>query len=125
MAFRYFNNNPQRKKVGDCVVRAISTVTNQTWHKTHRDLCALSDEMCDMPSSNQVWRTYLESKGFERHKIPNVCPDCYSVIDFCRENPYGKYLVSLGTHVVAIVDGDYLDIWDSGDGTVEAYWRKA
>lgn len=125
MAFRYFNNNPCRTLVGDCVIRAVSVVTNQTWKKTHTELCTLSREMCDMPSSNRVWSAYLENKGFEMHKIPNYCPDCYRVVDFCRENPYGKFLVSSGSHVIAVVFGDYLDTWDSGDEVVEAYWRKA
>lgn len=124
MAFRYFNNNPEKNIVGDCTVRAIATVTHQSWIRTHKDLCALSAELFDMPSSNHVWSTYLKRKGFKHHLVPNYCPDCYRVIDFCKENPEGEYLLSTGSHVVAVVNGNYLDTWDSGDETVESYWRK-
>lgn len=35
MSFIYYNSNPERKLVGDCVIRAISKVTNQTWEDTY------------------------------------------------------------------------------------------
>jgi len=35
MSFIYYNPNPERKLVGDCVIRAISKVTNQTWEDTY------------------------------------------------------------------------------------------
>lgn len=31
MAFVYYNANPIGKSVGDCTVRAISTVLNKSW----------------------------------------------------------------------------------------------
>lgn len=33
------NENPQSRRVGDCVVRAISTALGQQWDKTFLDLC--------------------------------------------------------------------------------------
>ena len=35
MAYRYFNPNPNGKKVGDCVIRGISFLTSQDWEKQH------------------------------------------------------------------------------------------
>lgn len=81
-------------------------------------------EMFDMPSSNRVWGEYLKSRGYERFVIPNTCPDCYTIRDFCIEHPKGKYLVATGVHVVAVVDGDYYDTWDSGGELPIYYWRK-
>lgn len=34
MSFIYYNSNPERKLVGDCVIRAISKATDQTWEDT-------------------------------------------------------------------------------------------
>lgn len=31
MAYIYFNPNPDGIHVGDCVIRAVSKATNQTW----------------------------------------------------------------------------------------------
>lgn len=30
-----YNSNPENKLVGDCVVRAISKVTDQDWERTY------------------------------------------------------------------------------------------
>ena len=80
--------------------------------------------MKDMPSSNAVWGAYLISKGFHREVIPNTCPDCYTVRDFCVDHPRGAYLLAIGTHVVTVVDGDYYDSWDSGNEIPVYYFTK-
>lgn len=80
--------------------------------------------MCDMPSANHVWGMYLKNKGFTRHIISNVCPDCYTVSDFCRDNPYGTFILAISGHVVAVIDGDYYDTWDSGNEIPIYYWER-
>lgn len=80
--------------------------------------------MGDMPSSNAVWGAYLKSRGFKRYIIPNECPDCYTVKDFCKDHPKGHYILGTGTHVIAIIDGFYYDTWDSGELIPIFYWKK-
>ena len=80
--------------------------------------------MNDMPSSNAVWGAYLRTRGFRRDVIPNSCPDCYKVTDFCKDNPTGRYILATGNHVVAVINGDYYDTWDSGNEIPIYYWRK-
>lgn len=80
--------------------------------------------MYDMPSSNSVWGAYLKDKGYESFAIPNTCPDCYTIRDFCYDYPYGKYILAAGDHVVAIEYGDYYDTWDSGDVVPIYYWKE-
>lgn len=77
-----------------------------------------------MPSVNRVWGTYLWSIGFVPYPLPTVCPDCYTVKDFCRENPVGTFILSTNSHVIAIIDGDYYDEWDSGEETPTIVWRR-
>lgn len=124
MAFIYFNPNPSKKLVGDCVIRAISKLTGQDWRDVHTDLCRESFYMADMPSSNAVWGSYLFKRGYRQYVIPDTCPNCYSVRRFCQEHPRGSYILATGTHVIAVKNGDYFDTWDSGDETVIYYWRK-
>lgn len=71
--------------------------------------------MGDMPSANQVWAEFLRSYGFVMTTIPNTCPACYTIRDFCIDNPRGLFVLGTGVHVVTVVDGDYYDSWDSGD----------
>ena len=124
MAFVYYNPNPSKKLVGDCVIRGISKLTNQDWKDVHLELSLQSYTMNDMPSSNAVWGAYLYKMGYRQLVIPDTCPDCFSVKRFCADNPKGSYLLATGTHVIAVVDGDYYDTWDSGDEVPIYYWRK-
>ena len=120
----FYNPNPLGKHVGDCVIRAISKATEQEWSKTYTDLLVHGYMMCDMPSANNVWSAYLRKKGFKRHIIPDTCPDCYTVKDFCEEHPQGVYLLATGKHVVAVEDGCYFDSWDSGNESPIFYFER-
>lgn len=124
MMFIQYNPNPVSNRVGDCVIRAISTVTNEDWDTVYIDLAIQGYLMKDMPSSNHVWATYLLNKGFERNVIPDTCPECYTVRDFCKEHPYGRYILATGSHVIATIHGDYLDTWNSGDEVVIYFFER-
>lgn len=124
MAFIYYNSNPKQKIVGDCTIRAISLLTDQDWIETSIGLALTSILECDMPSSNVVWSKYLFENGYVRYAIPNTCPYCYTVRDFCKDHPIGKFLLATGKHVVTVIDGDYYDTWDSGDQVPIYYWLK-
>ena len=122
--FIFYNPNGSRKLVGDCVVRAITKLENISWDEAYWGIVIQGFVLDDMPSSNAVWSAYLRLMGFIRTALPNYCPDCYTVKDFCEDNPKGKYILAIGTHVVAVEDGDYYDTWDSGDEVPIFYWRK-
>lgn len=77
-----------------------------------------------MPSADRVWGAYLRSKGFRRDLIESDCPECYTVRDFCREHEQGRYVMAISGHVVAVIDGQYYDTWDSGDEVPIYYWYK-
>ena len=124
MAFIFYNPNPERNLVGDCVIRAISKITEKSWDDTYMDIVLQGFMMHDMPSANHVWGTYLHEHGFKRSVIPNTCPDCYTVFDFTQDYPKGTYMLATGSHVIAVVDGDYYDTWDSGNEIPIYYWQK-
>lgn len=124
MPYVMYNPNPLRSRVGDCAVRAVSKATNQDWETSYAGLYVKGYSMGDLPSANSVWGSYLHDKGFVREIIPNTCPDCYTVRDFCADHPYGMYVLALEGHVVTVVDGDYFDTWDSGEEPVLYYWYR-
>lgn len=124
MAFVFENPNPKNNLVGDCVIRGISIFTGKPWEYVYIEVVAQGYAMYDMPSSNAVWIAYLKSQGYEKHIISNSCPDCYTVKDFCADHPEGKYLLATGTHVVAVIDGNYHDTWNSGDEIPVFYFTK-
>ena len=122
--FIFYNPNPSEKLVGDCVIRGIAKLEGLSWEEVYLGISLKGFELCDMPSSNSVWGAYLRSKGYKRYGIPNTCPDCYTVSEFASDNPFGKFLLATGTHVVAVQDGDYYDAWDSGKEIPAYYWKK-
>lgn len=122
--FIEYNANPHKKRVGDCVIRAIAKATGMSWDKTYTEITMQGFKMYDMPSSNAVWGDYLLENGYSVHSIPNTCPHCYSVKQFCEDFPEGTFIVATGTHVLCVIDGDYYDTWDSGDEIPIYYFRK-
>lgn len=114
-----FNDNPRHRNVGDCAVRAIGKACGLTWQEAYLELI-----LVDMPSANSVWGTFLASCGFIKEHIADSCEKEYTVIRFAADHPEGTYVLALSGHVVAVVDGDYFDTWDSGYEIVLYDWRR-
>ena len=113
MKYVQYNPNPLGKDVGDCVIRAISKALDYDWEKTYTELALQGYMMSDMPSSNAVWGTYLLNKGFQEKNIISKCTNCYTIDDFCNDNPKGIYIIGTGNHVVCCIDGVLYDSFNS------------
>ena len=121
----HYNPNPRgASRAGDCVIRALSLATGNSWEETYMGLAVEGFRLGDMPSSNGVWGNYLLQKGFEVYSVPNTCPQCYTVFQFCADHPYGMFVLGTGTHVVTVINGNYYDSWDSGDEVPVYLFRK-
>lgn len=124
MSLIHYNPNPTGRHVGDCTVRALSKALDLTWDQAYAMLAAQGFVMCDMPSSNAVFGAILKQHGFSRYAIPDSCPDCYTLQDFCNDNPQGLFVVGMSGHVATVIDGDIYDAWNSGNEIVIYVWRK-
>ncbi len=115
MAYIFHNENPKNLLTGDCVIRAIAKITDSDWYDVYNAICIQGAKDADMPSSNRVWIESLKENGFKMKLLPETCPTCYTIKDFCEDFPDGKFLVGTGSHLVAVISGDYYDTYDSGD----------
>lgn len=120
-----YNPNPTGRNVGDCSIRAVAKALNISWEDAYAKIASNGYAMGDMPSSDSVWGSVLRQNGFYREAIPNECPDCYTAKDFCKDNPYGVFVLGFGGHVATVVDGDLYDSWNSeNEIPVYVWYRK-
>lgn len=119
-----FNPNPQKRRVGDCAVRAMVKAVGNDWETAYSELAIEGYIHGDMPSANSVWGAFLRKNGFKKALLPDDYPDDYAVKDFCDDNPHGTFVLALAGHVVAVVDGAYYDSWNSGDEAILYYWYR-
>ena len=123
--YRYYNPNPKGIQAGDCVIRAISAVTGQSWQDVYAALSVQGYMMGDWGNSDRVWGAYLRSRGYRRVSLSNTCPDCYTVADFAADHPHGNYVLGTGSHAVAVVEGGVImDSWDSSQAVPLFYYAK-
>lgn len=124
MAYVYANLNPIRRNTNDCVIRALALVMNKSWEEVYMELANEGLSLYDMMEVNSTWGNYLKRNGFIQAVLPNTCPLCYTLNDFCRDFPYGKYVVATGSHTVGVIDGDFFDTSDSGSEIISYYFYK-
>ena len=108
------NPNPYHLRTDDCVIRAIAIAENASWDKIYLDLSIYGLIYADLPIRNNVWGRFLNDRNYEYITIPNTCPFCYRIKDFCKDNPNGTFVLGTEHHAVCVINGDYYDTWDSG-----------
>lgn len=124
MSYIYYNPNPKGKHVTDCVIRMLCRLENLTWLEAFDELTDICRREFSMPSNDKMWSLMLKRRGYTKYLLPDDLYDIYTVRDFCRDHPVGKYCLKTSGHVVAVVNGDYYDSFDSGDKEPIYYWRK-
>ena len=68
----YYNPNPERNHVGDCVIRALTKALDMSWDDAYITLMVHAYKQKDMPSSNSVWGSLLTSYGYNSYKGEKV-----------------------------------------------------
>lgn len=117
------NPNPAGNDVPDCVIRAICIALDLPWEQVHWELSVLSARYYSVTCDDNLWGRYLYYFGFRPFLMPEYCPECVTVRDFCRIFPRGTYIIGTGSHAVAVIDGNYYDSWDSGNEVPSFFWR--
>ncbi len=120
----FYNPNPQEKRTDDCVIRMLTKALNVDWETASIYAVIQQIRDSDIFTKNYVWGNLLLRNGYTRHAIPDTCPDCYTVKDFCRDHARGVFVLGTGDHTLIVIDGDYFDSFDSGDLVPIVYYRK-
>lgn len=118
--FTYYNNNPKKAEVEDCVTRAI-TLASGLPYKTVSKLLMLVGEHCDCePLYYGCYRYLLENVLGYPVKYPE---DYETVNDIIDKYPHNTLLIRIGGHLLCAVAGTIYDLWNSGyRDDVTCYW---
>ena len=125
--FHWYNANPHNKLSDDCVVRAICTALSQSWEQTVRELTEIGIKYGYMCDDVKCYEKYLAQKGWIKHKQPKKADGTkYTGKEFCMNCSTNKnYIAHIGGHhIVAIIEGQVWDIWNSTGGCIGNYWTK-
>lgn len=118
-----YNANPVANRVEDCAIRAVAVAMDIPWDDAFDLIADSAKAMGGVMHLNAAFGAVLRQNGFRRYIIPNHCPDCYSIKDFCRDHPEGTFVVGTDSHVVAVINGNYIDSFNSGDLIAIYYWE--
>lgn len=124
--FNHFNPNPKNLETGDCVIRALCAVTNKSWYEVFDIICAHARENAVMPNDNWTTESRMNLFGLRRVKLPKPSKGekCYKVEQFCKEHPKGKYILNMAHHEMAVIDGEYYDLYPGWETTrVYSYYE--
>lgn len=125
-----YNNNPLRKRTGDCVYRALSNFLDMSWRALLDELvCWAADRGLTNFNYRSTYTAFLKEKGYERHRVPKKG---ITVGEFCdRYAEKGKrYILSCPRHLTVV---DYfewkgisavMDTWDCLGKPVDGYWER-
>lgn len=114
--YRYYNANSKKRRVDDCVIRAISVAENKTWDETYKKLSRLAQQQGRMIDDVNFVEDYLD-KNYER--IPHRSKQVGELTD---EYPEGILLVTMDSHITVIIDGTIYDTWDCKNKTIRCVW---
>ena len=119
-----WNPNPVNARVGDCAQRAIAAALGVNWDTASDLIYDMAKAMGTTTHDDAAWGAVLRRFGFTREVIPNTCPDCYTVRDFCEDHPRGVYVLKMSGHVATVIDGHVYDTWDSSGEIPTYYWHR-
>lgn len=117
MAYVYYNANPKNNDISDCVLRAISVLTNRSWREVNNELSYLASERGLMFGDVRFVEDYLDER------YPRCRHYSKTVGEFAEEHPRGKYAVTMNNHISAIIDGDVIDTFDCSRKILRGCWK--
>ena len=128
--FKYYQPNKKdlKDKTGDCQIRALCKTLGLTWVEAFDltiPLCRELQTYTIFDSNHEKTVEAMKELGFSYTGISNKKGTRRPTIDsFAKDHPAGTYICKVAHHVVAVVDGNYYDTWDSGYKSMYGYYEK-
>lgn len=122
-----YNANSRNKSVGDCVKRALTVAYSMDYDEVSRELARINGGRFEEGYSRpQVYDKFLLARGDKFIGVPPK--DRITVEEFTEKNPKGVYVLEVGktpdsysSHLVAVVNGNFYDSWNSANYYIYRY----
>lgn len=121
--YHYYNCNPHHKLTDDCVIRAISSSTGDSWEQTLKELTECCIKTGYMLNTPECYGEYLKELGYVKQKQP-IYKDGKKMRfrEFVQKFD-GHAIAHCGkNHITYVADNSTWDIWDVSDEVVGNYW---
>lgn len=115
--YKYYNANPEKRNISDCVIRSISKLTDRTWYDVFEELSYLASEDGFMFDNVEFVEDYLDDR-YERE-----CHYSKTVGEFAKEFPYGRYAITMNGHITALIDGVIFDTFNPSNRIMRCAWK--
>lgn len=115
--FKYYNANPQKLLINDCVLRSISVAEGITWNECQEKLSYLANKKAMLLNDVEFVEEYLDGR------YPRECCSNMTVGEFAKECPKGHYVVTMNGHITAIIDNVIVDTFDCSDRIMWCCWK--
>lgn len=123
--YRYYNNNPNKYKTGDCVVRAISVALDKSWEEVVRDLTEYTLKYKYFLNCQELYEIYLKDNKWKKHKAPHKKNGGEYLLGEWLKKFKGEAVVTIEDNHLTYVNNQIVyDIWNCTDSTVGEFWTK-
>lgn len=124
--FHYHNENPKGRITSDCVTRAIARATGVPYEGVVIGLSKIMVKTGYEWTDKRTINEFLESFGWTMHKQPRKADGTkYTGREFCEAFKPKRAIANIGgNHMVAIIEGQVNDTWNSTGGCIGNFWTK-
>lgn len=121
----YWSCKFKKDYIGDCVIRAVALGTEQDYKKVYEDLFETAKEIGDLPNGDATVDLYMERLGWTKHS-PKTIPGTKRkyMIGNVPLSKSKNHIIRCSGHLVAIVKGVVMDIWDVRGNAAQSYYSK-
>lgn len=127
--YKYYQPNDKdlKDKTGDCQVRALSKALNISWLEAFDltiPICRRLQTYTVFDGNHEKTVEAMQDLGFVYTGVSNKKGTKRPTVkSFAASHKSGTYILKVSHHVVACVNGEYFDTWDSGHKSLYGYYE--
>ena len=123
--YKYYNANPNNRKIEDCTIRALAVAEDISWQKAYDMLSESARDLGLMLSDVRAIEHFLDMR-YERVPVHER-----TVGEFIDNHPKGTYLITMPGHITVLKGSKYnteiknfnYDIFDPSKRNIWGAWE--